>query len=235
MRTVRVLTVGILVGLAGHSPALAANVTVQTGTRPGMPPARFFVPKEVTVDVGSTVTVVNGAGGGGAPHDLVWGDGAPGFAATPPPFTANINPWTSLRTFTAPGDYTFVCSFHVAQMMGTVHVVAPAAPSAPAPTGTPQPGPSTTDTTAPALTSATARAGRRAITVRLRVSEAARITVTVSRSGRTLTRRRFSRGTAGPATLRVPLRTRPGVVTVRITAADAARNVSRRTLRVRVR
>jgi plastocyanin len=225
-----------VVGLAAQSSvAGAATVTVNTGFT--APATGFFSPNNVTVAVGDTVTVVNA--GGAVRHSLVWADGAPGFAEVPPPSTVNSDPWSSSRTFSAPGDFAFSCSVHPTTMTGVVHVPAPApAPGAPAPTpapGAPAPTPTPqADRTAPSLT-ASGRATRRRITLRVRLSEAARLTVVVTRGRRTLARKRFTRRAAGRATLRVPVRTRSGRVTVRITAVDAAGNTSRRSLRLRVR
>jgi plastocyanin len=217
--------------------ALAANATVQTGFMPTVPtPTAFWTPSAVTVNVGDTVTFVNGAAGGGAPHSLVWADGAPGMAPAVPS-TANSTPWTSARTFTAPGDYAFSCSFHVMfGMTGVVHVAAPATAPGPAASG-PQPGPAPAapaDRTAPSLI-ATGTARRGVVSLRVRVGEAARITVVVRRGRRTVARRRYPRLISGRATLRLRVRARPGPVAVQITAADAAGNTTRRTLRLRLR
>lgn len=237
MRKGHLFAVAMLVGLAVDTPAaLGSNATVETGATATVPtPTFFFTPKEVTVDPGNTVTVVNGGNVGGAPHSLVWADGAPGFAPMVPS-TPNLAPWSSARTFTAPGDYAFSCTFHPLMMTGVVHVTAPAGPApAPAPAPAPQTGAPSADRTAPALTGTTARATRRTVTVRLRLSEPAKVTVVVTRNGRRLARKRFTRSAVGAATLRVPVRARRGEVRVGITAVDAAGNSSRRTLRVRVR
>jgi plastocyanin len=240
-RCVRFVVVAVF-GLAVHSaPASAATVTVQTGFSAGPPPSGSFTPNTINLAIGDTVTVVNGAGGAGRPHDLIWQDGAPGFATAPPPFSANIMPWTSSRTFTTPGDFPFVCSFHQSiGMTGIVHVAAPTpAPGTPPPAAGPaQPAPAPAsgpaDVTAPTLT-ATAKATRRAVTLRVRLGESSRVTVVVRRGKRTIARKAFSTPAAGRATLRVPVRTRPGRLTVTITAVDAAGNTSRRTLRLRAR
>jgi plastocyanin len=216
--------------------ARAATVTIQTGFSAGPPASGSFTPNNVNVTVGDTVTVVNGAAGAGRPHDLIWQDGAPGFATAPAPFGPNIAAWTSSRTFTAPGDFPFVCSFHQAiGMTGVVHVAAPA----PAPTGTTTSTTTTTtttsgpaDVTAPTFTS-TAKATRRAVTLKVRLSESSKVTVVVRRGKRTIARKRFATPLTGRQTLRVPVRTRPGRLTVTITAVDAAGNTSRRTFGVR--
>jgi plastocyanin len=231
------VVVGVILGLALHGAAArAATVTVQTGFTGGASPSGSFTPKEVTVAVGDTVTVVNGAGGGGAPHDLVWGDGAPGFPRMPMGTTvpANMAMWMSSRTFTAPGDFSYVCSFHqTIGMTGVVHVPAPA-PGTPPAAGPAQPAPAApADVTAPVL-GATARATRRAVTLKVRLNESSRVTVVISRGKRTLARKRFSKPISGRATLRVPVRTRRGRLTVKVTAVDAAGNTTRRTLSLRV-
>jgi plastocyanin len=235
-RSCGVVVVAVL-GLAAHSPAAgAATVTVQTGFSAGPPASGSFTPNNISVTVGDTVTLVNGAAGAGRPHDLIWQDGAPGFATAPPPFTANVMPWTSSRTFTAAGDFPFVCSFHqTIGMTGVVHVAAPAPAPAPAP-AQPPPAPTTpvADVTAPVFT-ATAKATRRAVTLRVRLSESSRITVVVRRGRRTIARKRFATPLTGRTTLRVPVRTRPGRLTVTVTAVDAAGNTSRRTVRLRAR
>ena len=230
-----------LLALTVHSAAArAATVTIQTG---GTPPASaFYTPNNVAVSVGDTVTVTNAAGT--VPHDLVWDDGGPGFARMGPTFAANMAAWMSSRTFTAPGDFAFHCSFHQALgMTGVIHVAAPA----PAP-GTPAPAPpassttqtTTTTTTGPAdLTAptftATAKATRRAVTLKVRLTESSRVTVVVRRGKRTIARKKFATPLTGQKTLRVPVRTRRGRLTVTITAVDAAGNTARRTFTVRAR
>jgi plastocyanin len=228
------VVVGVILGLALHGAAArAATTTIQTAFT-SAPLSAAFSPKEVTVAVGDTVTVQNGSGGGGARHDLVWADGAPGFANVPPPSTVNSDPWTSSRTFTAPGDYMFKCSIHeTLGMTGVVHVPAPA-PGTPPAAGPAQPAPAApADVTAPVL-GATAKATRRAVTLKVRLNEPSRVTVVISRGKRTLARKSFSKPISGRATLRVPVRTRRGRLTVKVTAVDAAGNTTRRTLSLRV-
>jgi plastocyanin len=222
-------------GFALHGGAArAATVTVTTSFSAGPPASAAWNPSTISASVGDTVTFTNA--GGGAPHDLQWSDGAPGIARAPAPFAPNIAAWTSSRTMTAAGDFSFVCSFHaMIGMTGVVHVAAAPAP-APAP-GPAEPAPTPAagvDRTAPSL-AATATGTRRAVTLKLRLGEPARVTVIVIRGRRTLARKRFAKTITGRATLRVPVRTRPGVVRVRVTAVDAAGNVTRRTLRVRLR
>jgi plastocyanin len=229
----------VLAGLAltVHSAAArAATVTVQTGFSAGPPVAGSFTPNNINVTVGDTVTVVNGPAGAGRPHDLIWEDGTPGLPTAPPPFTANMMQWTSSRTFGTAGDFPFYCSFHRAPgMTGVVHVAAAAPAPAPAP-APPAPAPTTgpADLTAPTFTT-TAKATRRAITLKVGLSEASRLTVVVRRGKRTIARKRFATPLTGRQTLRVPVRTLPGRLTLTITAVDAAGNTARRTFRVRAR
>jgi plastocyanin len=70
-----------------------------------------FTPAEITVPAGATVTWVNRHG---ARHDVVAADGA--FAS---PLFGNGE--TFSFTFTAPGEYPYVCSIHPG-MEGTVIV-----------------------------------------------------------------------------------------------------------------
>jgi plastocyanin len=226
------VVVGVILGLALHGAAArAATTAIQTaGSPPGTP--FTFTPSNVTVAVGDTVTVTNT----NAPvaHDLVWGDGATGFPMMGvAPFPMNMAMWSSSRTFTAPGDYTFQCTFHPTTMTGVVHVPAPA-PGAPPAAGPAQPAPAApADVTAPVL-GATAKATRRAVTLKVRLNEPSRVTVVISRGKRTLARKSFSKPISGRATLRVPVRTRRGRLTVKVTAVDAAGNTTRRTLSLRV-
>ena len=145
-----------------------------------------FTPATVTVDVGDTVTVSNTDGGF---HDLHWDDRANAEQALPGPG------WTSTRTFSAPGTYTFACDVHRGTgMTGTVVVRRPET-SAPAATTdatatqttppaqqttttaspppsetTTTPTPTTTSTAAPPATASTAAssADRRAPSLRAR-------------------------------------------------------------------
>jgi plastocyanin len=96
-----------------------------------------FSPSEVTVNVGDTVTVSRGAGGG-FPHNVHYDDQASGCPASP-----TTSSWSCPRQFTAAGDYRFHCDLHTS-MIGTVHVTSPSAPpptpTVPAPTPPPTSG-----------------------------------------------------------------------------------------------
>ena len=93
----------VLAVLAGAAPALAADVSVDATENQ-------FVPDEVTIAVGDTVTVSNDGPGS---HNLRWQD--------QPTAVASGTTWSSPRTFTSPGSYPFLCEFH-GGMNGTVTV-----------------------------------------------------------------------------------------------------------------
>src|SRR3954452_3669973 len=232
MRVRLVLAMATLVGFgAVPASAMAGNPGIGTG---GSFPNFVFTNNEPTVDVGSTVTITNTQVGTG--HTLVWEDnGAPGVP------TPDATMWSRTRTFTAPGEYRFRCMIHstsfTSGMVGHVTVVAATASGTPAPTspapapaqptsGTPTPA---ADRTAPKLRRVRTATTRRAVTVRLRLSERATVTVAVRRGSRTVKTRVFRNRRAGAATLRVPVRLARGRVTVRITARDAAGNTVRTT------
>ncbi|HET9878158.1 MAG TPA: cupredoxin family copper-binding protein [Candidatus Limnocylindria bacterium] len=115
---VLVVTISIA-SLLGAAPARAATQSVQIGDG-------FFTPANLTIAVGDTVTWTNGDD---SPHTVTAGGDA--FAS------GTIESGSSFsRTFTSPGTYAYVCSFHD-EMVGTITVKAaaapaPAAPSAPA-------------------------------------------------------------------------------------------------------
>jgi plastocyanin len=244
MRRLLVVGLAAVVGVAaGSVPALGGEATIGTE-------GNSFTPATVTVDVGSTVTVTN-SNGGSAPHNLIWEDGAPGIAS---PSTAT---WSSARAFSAVGDFRFYCSVHGdtggVGMAGLVRVQQPPPPPGtpppegasppPAVTPTPAPAPGTpespvgapgADTTAPKLTRLAVSATRRALTLRLTLSEPSRVTVVVQRNRRTVARQVFRDRRAGRTTLRLVRRSRPGKLTVRVTAVDVAGNTTRRAREVRV-
>jgi plastocyanin len=100
--------VGVLLALvATASPAVAADVAINTS-------GNAFVPDAVTVKAGDTVTVTNTASA--APHNLKWSDRAQAEMAP-------SSSWSSGRTFTQAGSFTFLCQVH-SGMDGTVTVEA---------------------------------------------------------------------------------------------------------------
>jgi plastocyanin len=241
-----------LAGIAGLAlavvPALAADQTVEAQS------SNSWSPANVTVDPGDTVTVSNPAGRGF--HNLKWADRAAAENSVSP------GPWTETRDFTA-GDagksFDFLCEQH-GGMTGRVTVTGGSGTTTgttqtqPTQTGTstsPPPGGGGTTTTGtitstlpapssddepPTLSRVRGSATRRVLTVRLATDEAGRITVTVTRGGRRVVRRTFTRSGSGAATLRVRRSFPRGTLAVRVQAIDAAGNRSAaRTVRVRVR
>jgi plastocyanin len=114
----------------------AANQTV-TAT-----PSAEFLPKEVTINQGDTVTWTNAGGD----HNVVFDDGS----FTQPP-AADASLWSVSRTFSTPGAHPYYCVVHGFRggigMSGTVIVnqviartlpeVAPGSPQAVTPQGNP--------------------------------------------------------------------------------------------------
>lgn len=226
-------------------PALADDRTVTTS-------GNTFSPNRVAVAPGDTVTIHNGGMG---LHDLNWADGAPGRPDESP------TDWSTERTFTSAGEYVFFCDVHgsaTSGMRGTV-VVGDAAtttttttttgtttPPPPPPTTTttgttttgtsttPPPPPAGGDTTPPRVTSARGAATRRAVTLRLTLSEAATVTVRVLRRGRRVARRTFA-VEDGAVVLRVRRAFSPGRYAIRVAVVDEAGNRTSRSLTARVR
>ena len=126
--------------------------------------------------------------------------------------------------------------FDLAQMGFDLHVQDPPPPT-PTPTPTPIPTPSggqpqphtmppAADRTAPVISGMRVKRLARATRVRVRLSEPARLTVTVKRRGHRVTR--VSRaGVPGRNTLKVRKRLRPGPYAVIARAVDAAGNRAR--------
>lgn len=126
---VAVALFAVLAVLVAAPAASAADqqITASTG-------AATFLPSDVTVAIGETVTV-NRAAGGFFAHNVHYGDMAP----CPGPPTTSA--WSCPRTFSAPGNFTFICDLHGPTMQATVHVVS-SLPPAPSP-GPPAPEPTT--------------------------------------------------------------------------------------------
>jgi plastocyanin len=230
------LPAAALAGLAvAVVPALAADQTVRATMDDK------FSPETVTVAAGEKVTIVNENQGF---HDLKWND------RPQREFAAGAN-WTSERAFTAADDgkvFRYVCQIHSdgssTGMVGRVVVGSGSAGTAP-PTqtgtgSTPPPAPGGTrtrprDTRAPRLTRPVARATRSGVTVTLRLSEPASVSVNVTRRGRRVVLRTFRVRRSGRATLRIRRRLATGALVVRVRAIDASGNRSpTRTLRPRV-
>ena len=119
------------------------------------------------------------------------------------------------QTFTEPGRFRYFCELHPTEMRGTVEVG-----SAPFP-----------DTSLPRVASAKARAGRASATVRFRLSEAARVRLSVRGPSRKTVTRSLGRGSRS---LRVR-GLKPGRYRATLTVTDKAGNKGRRaTARFRV-
>lgn len=159
MRTAPILAFAAVAAAAAAQPAAAANQTVKAT------PEDAFVAKRVAVKPGESVTFANVGG----VHNVTFEDGRFTQPADPAPA-----PWTSPpRTFTAPGTYRYYCAFHGAPggvgMAGTVVVNA---------TGT---LPVPLDRTPPRLSRVSALTGQGTVTLQVRSSEAATVTVILAR------------------------------------------------------
>jgi plastocyanin len=184
--------------LVPAAPALAADQSVTaTGSN-------TFAPKDVTVNVGETVTWTNTGG----THNVHFTDNS---FTQPDSLDA---PWTVSRTFSAVGTFSYVCQVHETtdNMTGTVTVPAAGAPPPPVPG---PPGQTViADKVAPAVTlSGRTRQGvlrSRAVFVTVAVNEAstvsARGTISVPGSAKAYRLRKASRKVAAGAKAQLKLR-----------------------------
>lgn len=241
----RFLPLPFLAGLAvAVIPSFAADQTVKTMND------NTFAPKTVTINQGEKVTWSNDSGGF---HNVKFEDD---MFEQPP--TASTDSWTVFRKFDQPGTYAYYCSIHGApggvDMSGTV-VVQPATTSGT--TNTTGTTPTTTlptkkaDLAAPRLRVALSRRlHQRTLRLRVRVNERSSLLVRgkVNVRGAGSVKLRTAKRTlrAGKkATLRLKL-SRTGLATVRqslsrhpvarlkITARDAAGNVTSTRIAVRL-
>jgi plastocyanin len=120
MSVLRATPLTLFVLAAAALPALAADQTVIATD------SDEFVPRNVTVDPGDTVTWRNQ----GDDHNVKFDDGS--FEQPPAP---SSSAWTVSRTFTTPGTFRYYCEAHGgpggAGMSGTVVVRSPEAPPRP--------------------------------------------------------------------------------------------------------
>ena len=149
-------------------PALAAERTISVA-------GDTWTPAAVEIEVGDTVTWKSPTGF----HDLVFADGAQGHD-TPG------SGWTFSRRFDAAGTVRFRCTVHsegfTDGMSGAVTVHAAASPYV-APGSTPQPTSTPSATPTPSLIeSLRIRVRRRVATATIRLTHAARVTGSLSRS-----------------------------------------------------
>ena len=196
--------VGILVALlASAESALGANQSVSATT------SNAFSPRDVSVNVGESVTWTNSGGF----HNVHFDDG---FDQPAEPI--DVWPAPVVRTFSAPGTFRYVCDAHAGQgMTGNVTVVSSGAlPPLPGPGSGPAGGqPVNADKVAPGLTLSGQRRqdvlARRAVLVTVAVNEASAVsakgTVSVPGQSRVFRLRKATRDlTAGAkATLRLKL------------------------------
>jgi plastocyanin len=145
------------VALLANGGALAANGSV-TAT-----PSDTFSPAAVTINVGESVTWTNGGGN----HNVVLAAGA---VALNSPSTSR---WTLTHTFDAAGTFSYYCAIHRALgMTGTVTVVA-APPGTPPPSGPPQNSPPTSNPPGGGPPGSGPNAKKKALSVTLKLSDAA--------------------------------------------------------------
>jgi plastocyanin len=245
------------VGVAGANQLADGQVYAREGNGPcfsinsGATDCTTNESAEVSINTGEKVTWNftgttghNAAASNDVPADPAWKD-----------YVGEFNPPTGSYsyTFTQPGDYTFVCQAHQAQMHGVIHVTgdptgtptstATSTPT-PTPTKSPQPGGGTTtpppsggtDTVKPTVNKLKLKALRHAARVTFKLSEASTITIRVKRGKKLLVSKRLQ-APAGTRTVTVRSRKlKKGRYTIEILARDAVGNRSvaaRKTLRLR--
>jgi plastocyanin len=230
-----------LVVIAGLTALVLPAMAAQDATIVARSSA--FVPEEVTIGVGETVTFDNEDALG---HNFYFAELGQRYPASPLP--ASDPSWPQSRRFDAAGDYEFVCDAHPF-MTGVVRVraVAPAPTATPTPTPTSPPGapaPGDEPVEVRALRTAGAvfcvkrsRLCRRpGVRVRIDLSRAAAVSGRLTRRARRFGRVDFGTVPAGPRTLRFTRtaggrRLTPGRYRLALDVVDAGR----RTLRFRVR
>jgi plastocyanin len=196
----------------------------------------LWSPDNATVKVGEKVTWT--FGGTTLLHNIKSDAGAWAFETTP----AIAGPDASY-TFKTPGIYTFYCLLHQSTMKGTV-TVTDATGAAPPPLPPPPlseqpfandfPAPGTLevrDTVAPKLDRVSVARARKSAKVRLRLSEAGKATVQLTR-GKTV-RRRTVEVARGTSTVTVA-GLRAGTYRVDVSATDLAGNAAKPSKRARV-
>jgi plastocyanin len=225
----------LLAVLALPGTALADNTIQATdGVLPDGSDNRW-TPSALTIKAGETVTW--SFAGTTIAHNVKSASGWD-FANSPavagPPAT---------YTFTTPGTYEFFCQLHATPMRGTITVTDAAGTAPPPPPPPPlseQPfandyaGPTTLevrDTVAPKLDRVSLTRARKAVKVRLRLSEAGKATITLKRGK--LVKRRTVEVAKGTSTVTVR-GLRAGTYSVRVTAADLAGNTAGAPKRARV-
>ena len=190
-----------------------------------------FAPPSVTIDPGDTVTF----GNAGGTHNFEFADQAVPAAPTDSGDPVWDTPLT--RTFSAPGTYEFHCGLH-GFMTGRVVVRDPLA--TPTPTATPDPGGTqpaalairTLRVRRGAFCSTRSRACRRpGVALRIDLTAAAHVRGTLRRGRRRAGTINLGTVAAGPRTVRIGRRLKPGRYTLRVRVG----NLPQRTLRFRIR
>jgi plastocyanin len=190
-----------------------------------------FAPPSVTIDPGDTVTF----GNAGGTHNFEFADQAVPAAPTDSGDPVWDTPLT--RTFSAPGTYEFHCGLH-GFMTGRVVVRDPSA--TPTPTATPDPGGTqpaalairTLRVRGRAFCSTRSRACRRpGVALRIDLTAAAHVRGTLRRGRRRAGKINLGTVAAGPRTVRIGRRLKPGRYTLRVRVG----NLPQRTLRFRIR
>lgn len=163
-RVIRFAAAALLIGVAvggsemagaqGQTPSVIAHdyyFQAPDGSR---------TPASVTIASGGAVSFAYPSGSNQHDVHFTGGPAAPSCTGSQGAFDSSgqsATPqgpgWSGTCTFSAAGDYSFVCTKHPGSMYGTIHVSAP--PPAPAPQPSPSPGtpnPGNTPTAAPAIT-----------------------------------------------------------------------------------
>jgi plastocyanin len=234
----RLTIAGVTVAAALLLPSAAfADATLQAtdGTLPDGSDNRW-TPNAVTVKVGETVTWA--FAGTTIPHNVKsaagWEFGNQPALAGPP----------ATYTFTAPGVYEFFCQLHPTPMRGTVTVTdetgAPPPPPPPPPLSEQPfvndvPAPAVLevrDVLAPKLDRVSVTRVRKGARVRFRLSEAAKVTVKLTRGKSVKTRTvEVRKGTSSMTVNGL----RAGAYRVQVSAKDLAGNTAGAPVRARVR
>jgi plastocyanin len=211
-----------LAALLAFPAAASADATVRT-----VDIANTFSPAEVTVKVGETVTWTFST----TPHNVK--SNSPNWGIATSYLTA---PQTSSNTFTAPGEYLYLCQLHGTTMTGKVTVTDEAGTPPPPPPPPPlseQPFGNDTptltvfekrDKVAPKLDRVKVSRAARGLKVGFRLSEAGKITVKATR-GRSVTTRTIE---VAKGTRSVTVRgLKAGRYRVQVSAKDLAGNAAK--------
>jgi plastocyanin len=228
---------GVTIAAVLAMPGVAlADVTFQAtdGTQPDGSDNRW-TPNTATVKVGETVKWT--FAGTTIPHNVRSG---PGWDQRSDPALAGPD---VTHTFTTPGTYEFYCELHATPMRGTITVTdetgAPPPPPPPPPLSEQPfvndfPAPAVLevrDAIAPKLDRVSVRRVRKGAKVRLRLSEAGKVAIRLTRGK--VVKRRTVEVAKGTSTITVA-GLRAGTYRVQVTATDLAGNAAKAPKRARV-